>query len=93
VQRASAPPSPVTVAPIVKEVSATERRTSSGAHRKRAPSSLRSVANAKTTGASGSSAPREPGGFAYLGVPSSTQPASTSASAHVASSGGGQFSP
>jgi len=93
VQRASAPASPVTAPPIVNAATVTEPRTSSGAHRKRAPSSRRSVANGKTTRASESSAPHEPAGFAYLGVPSATQPASTSASAHVASSGGGQFSP
>jgi RNA polymerase sigma factor (sigma-70 family) len=93
VQRASVNPSPVTAPPIVNEANATKRRATGGAHRKRAPSSRRSVANGKTTRAIGSSTSHELGGFAYLGVPSSTQPASTSASAHVASSGGGQFSP
>jgi RNA polymerase sigma factor (sigma-70 family) len=94
VQRASVLPSPVTVPPIVKEVASTKQRAARGAHGRRHLSSRRSASSSKHLSAVASTATREPGGFAYLGVPSSTQPPSTSASAHVASSsGGGQFSP
>ncbi|MFI4984913.1 MAG: RNA polymerase sigma factor [Solirubrobacterales bacterium] len=44
--------------------------------------------------ASGASVTREPGGFAYLGVPTGSTTAAPSTSAHTASqSGGGPFSP
>jgi RNA polymerase sigma factor (sigma-70 family) len=93
-QRASVLPSPLTVPPIVKEAASTQQRAARGAHRRGHLSSRRSASSSKHLSAVASTATREPGGFAYLGVPSSTQPTSTSSSAHVASSsGGGQFSP
>jgi RNA polymerase sigma factor (sigma-70 family) len=71
----------------------------------RAPThSARAVRRARATStheARALASSREPGGFAYLGVPSSRPAVAASASAHVASassgggesSGGGQFSP
>jgi DNA-directed RNA polymerase specialized sigma24 family protein len=68
-------------------------------HTSRRPhhSSSRRVASARRTSSTSAAGQREPGGFAYLGVPTNTSPPSTSAqaastSAHQ-SGGGGQFSP
>jgi DNA-directed RNA polymerase specialized sigma24 family protein len=62
-------------------------------HRSRARRVLASTHRPSSTSATGR---REPGGFAYLGVPASSSSPSTSAQAASASngqSGGGQFSP
>jgi DNA-directed RNA polymerase specialized sigma24 family protein len=59
-------------------------------------SSSRRVASTRRTSSTSATGQREPGGFAYLGVPTSTSPSSTSAQAASTSahqSGGGQFSP
>jgi len=68
-------------------------------HTSRRPhhSSSRRVASTRRTSSTSAAGQREPGGFAYLGVPTNTSPPSTSAqaastSAHQ-SGGGGQFSP
>jgi DNA-directed RNA polymerase specialized sigma24 family protein len=68
-------------------------------HTSRRPhhSSSRRVASTRRTNGTSAAGQREPGGFAYLGVPTNTSPPSTSAqaastSAHQ-SGGGGQFSP
>jgi DNA-directed RNA polymerase specialized sigma24 family protein len=60
------------------------------------PSSRRVLASTRRTNSTSATGQREPGGFAYLGVPTSTSPPSTSAQAASTSahqSGGGQFSP
>ncbi len=59
-------------------------------------SSRRVLASTRRTNSTSAAEQREPGGFAYLGVPTNTSPASTSAQAASTSalqSGGGQFSP
>ena len=59
-------------------------------------SSRRVLASTRRTNSTSAAGQREPGGFAYLGVPTNTSPASTSAQAASTSalqSGGGQFSP
>ena len=59
-------------------------------------SSRRVLASTRRTNSTSAAGQREPGGFAYLGVPTNTSPPSTSAQAASTSahqSGGGQFSP
>jgi DNA-directed RNA polymerase specialized sigma24 family protein len=59
-------------------------------------SSRRVLASTRRTNSTSATRQREPGGFAYLGVPTNTSPPSTSAQAASTSahqSGGGQFSP
>jgi DNA-directed RNA polymerase specialized sigma24 family protein len=59
-------------------------------------SSRRVLASTRRTNSTSAAEQREPDGFAYLGVPTNTSPASTSAQAASTSalqSGGGQFSP
>jgi DNA-directed RNA polymerase specialized sigma24 family protein len=68
-------------------------------HTSRRPhhSSSRRVASTRRTDSTSAAGQREPGGFAYLGVPTNSSPASTSAQAASTSAhqggGGGQFSP
>ena len=67
--------------------------TSGRSHR---ASSRRVLASTRRTSSTSATGHREPGGFAYLGVPTSTSPPSTSARAASTSEGqggGGQFSP
>jgi DNA-directed RNA polymerase specialized sigma24 family protein len=59
-------------------------------------SSRRVLASTRRTNSTSATGRREPGGFAYLGVPTNTSPPSTSAQAASTSarqSGGGPFSP
>jgi DNA-directed RNA polymerase specialized sigma24 family protein len=59
-------------------------------------SSRRVLASTRRTNSTSAAGQREPGGFAYLGVPTNTSPPSASAQAASTSahqSGGGQFSP
>jgi RNA polymerase sigma factor (sigma-70 family) len=93
-QQASAIPSPLSSPPIVEQA-ATPRHQASRAKRGGGRAAPRRTASSGHLVSSGQSlGQREPGGFAYLGVPSSTPPSAPSAPAQIASqSGGGPFSP
>jgi RNA polymerase sigma factor (sigma-70 family) len=76
--------------PAQRAISQVERAPRAPEHRRHStPQSTRPRTTAPSTGSQ-----HEPGGFAYLGVPTGTAPAARTETAHVASqSGGGPFSP
>ncbi|HYM55448.1 MAG TPA: hypothetical protein VES97_08805 [Solirubrobacteraceae bacterium] len=90
-QGASTIPSPLTSTPIFGQAT---HRASHVIHGRRSSAPGRVIADGRRAGTSRSATQREPGGFAYLGVPTATPATSTSEPAHTAShTSGGPFSP
>jgi RNA polymerase sigma factor (sigma-70 family) len=86
---------PAATPPVLRATSQPQRKQARVQHRQASsPAHRRTPTTMTATSASGTGTRREPGGFAYLGVPHESSSTSPQTPAHAASSkAGGQFSP
>jgi RNA polymerase sigma factor (sigma-70 family) len=93
-QKSSTIPSAVTATPVVRPAATPPRTSSHPVRRRSRAASTHARSHGHRARPSEPTGQHEPGGFAYLGVPTTTGPAGTPEPAQTASqTGGGQFSP
>jgi RNA polymerase sigma factor (sigma-70 family) len=94
IRQGSAIPSPSSSPPIVEQAATPRNQVSRAKGGGKRSAARPTLSSGHRAGSSQSPGQREPGGFAYLGVPTSTPRSAPSAPAQIASqSGGGPFSP